>query len=165
MNQPAESNPLNATSPISTEVVDHGSLPAWERADLPEPLPFGLVNLFKTIGPGAILLAAAIGGGEWIVGPLFTIKYGRGILWIATVGIVLQTIFNLEAARYTMYTGEPIITGLACAKLSHPSRRSQLVPFHERVRFALQQKQKTPAALATGASGPNELLGSISSRR
>jgi hypothetical protein len=57
------------------------------------------------------LLAASVGGGEWIVGPLTTIKYGRGILWIATFGIVLQTIFNLEAARYTMYTGEPIITG------------------------------------------------------
>lgn len=40
-----------------------------------------------------------------------TVQYGRGILWIATIGIVLQTIFNLEAARYTMYTGEPIITG------------------------------------------------------
>ena len=111
MNQPTDSNEPNSTSLISTEVIDHGSLPAWERADLPEPLPFGLVNLFKTIGPGAILLAAAIGGGEWIVGPLTTIKYGRGILWVATLGIVLQTIFNLEAARYTMYTGEPIITG------------------------------------------------------
>jgi len=92
--------------------VDHGALPAWETADLPEPLPFSLINLFKTIGPGAILLAAAIGGGEWIIGPLTTIKYGREILWVATVGIVLQTIFNLEAARYTMYTGEPIITGI-----------------------------------------------------
>ena len=92
--------------------VDHGSLPAWEVSDLPEPLPFSFGNLFRTIGPGAILLAAAIGGGEWIVGPLTTIKYGRGILWIATLGIVLQTIFNLEAARYTMYTGEPIITGI-----------------------------------------------------
>jgi len=79
---------------------------------LPEPLPFSLGNLFRTIGPGAILLAAAIGGGEWIIGPLTTIKYGRGILWVATLGIVLQTIFNLEAARYTMYTGEPIITGI-----------------------------------------------------
>ena len=92
--------------------VDHGGLPPWERADLPEPLPFSLGNLFRTIGPGAILLAAAIGGGEWIVGPMTTIKYGRGILWVATLGIILQTIFNLEAARYTMYTGEPIITGI-----------------------------------------------------
>ncbi|MBM4074260.1 MAG: hypothetical protein FJ267_01290, partial [Planctomycetes bacterium] len=91
--------------------VDHGCLPKWEQSDLPEPLPFSVTNLFRTIGPGAILLAAAIGGGEWIVGPLTTIKYGRGILWIATMGIVLQTIFNLEATRYTMYTGEPIITG------------------------------------------------------
>lgn len=70
------------------------------------------MNLFRTIGPGAILLAAAIGGGEWIVGPLATVKYGRGILWVASIGIVLQMIFNLEAARYTMYTGEPIITGI-----------------------------------------------------
>ncbi len=100
------------TSSSADLSVDHGGLPAWERDDLPEPLPFNLVNLFRTIGPGAILLAAAIGGGEWIIGPLATIKYGRGILWIATVGIVLQTIFNLEAARYTMYTGEPIITGI-----------------------------------------------------
>ena len=88
-----------------------GCLPAWERADLPEALPFGLVNLFKTIGPGAILLAAAIGGGEWIAGPLATIKFGRGILWIATVAVVLQTIFNLEAVRYTLYTGEPLLRG------------------------------------------------------
>lgn|GEM_PF-66004 len=94
-----------------TDQVDHGTLPAWDRADLPEPLPFSVVNLFKTIGPGAILLAAAIGGGEWIAGPLATVKFGRGILWIATVAVVLQTIFNLEAVRYTLYTGEPILTG------------------------------------------------------
>ncbi|MFO1040706.1 MAG: Nramp family divalent metal transporter [Planctomycetaceae bacterium] len=106
MNTPSPAAADSATS------IDHGCLPAWERDDLPTPLPFSVGNLFRTIGPGAILLAAAIGGGEWIVGPLTTIKYGRGILWIATIGIVLQTIFNLEAARYTMYTGEPIITGI-----------------------------------------------------
>ena len=105
--------PVNAeTQPnASSEEINPGCLPAWDRADLPEPLPFGLVNLFKTIGPGAILLAAAIGGGEWIAGPLATIKFGRGILWIATVAVILQTIFNLEAVRYTLYTGEPILTG------------------------------------------------------
>lgn len=96
---------------VSSENIDHGCLPAWDRADLPEPLPFGLFNLFRTIGPGAILLAAAIGGGEWIAGPMATIKFGRGILWIATVAVILQTIFNLEAIRYTLYTGEPIFTG------------------------------------------------------
>lgn len=92
--------------------ADHGKLPAWRTADLPAPLPFSFVNALRTIGPGAILLAAAIGGGEWIVGPLMAVKYGPAILWIATAGIVIQSLFNLEAVRYTLYTGEPIITGI-----------------------------------------------------
>lgn len=92
--------------------VDHGALPPWRVADLPEPLPFSLTNIFRTIGPGAILLAGSIGGGEWIVGPLMAVKYGTGILWIASVGIILQAVFNLEAVRYTLYTGEPILTGV-----------------------------------------------------
>ncbi|MDZ4687116.1 MAG: Nramp family divalent metal transporter, partial [Planctomycetaceae bacterium] len=92
--------------------TDHGQLPDWRRADLPEPLPFSVRNTLRTIGPGAILLAAAIGGGEWIVGPLMTVKHGPGILWIVTVAVVLQSLFNLEAVRYTLYTGEPILTGV-----------------------------------------------------
>jgi len=94
------------------ETPTHGCLAPWRTADLPEPLPFSIVNLFKTIGPGAILLAGAIGGGEWIVGPTMVVKYGPGILWVATAAIVLQVIFNLEAVRYTLYTGEPILTGI-----------------------------------------------------
>jgi hypothetical protein len=101
----------DTSSGSANDQQNPGCLPAWDRADLPEPLPFGMINLFKTIGPGAILLAAAIGGGEWIAGPLATKEFGRGILWIATVAVVLQTIFNLEAIRYTLYTGEPIVTG------------------------------------------------------
>lgn len=105
---PAESAPL--TAPDSPPIPP-GSLPAWDVADLPEPLPFSFGNALKTIGPGAILLAASIGGGEWIVGPLTAIKHGAGIMWIASVAIVLQTLFNMEAVRYTMVTGEPIFTG------------------------------------------------------
>lgn len=93
-------------------LADHGMLPAWRTGELPAALPFSLRNLLRTIGPGAILLAGAIGGGEWIVGPLMAVKYGPGILWVATVGIVLQVFFNLEAVRYTLYTGEPILTGI-----------------------------------------------------
>ena len=91
---------------------DHGCLPNWETGDLPEPLPFTFPNILKTIGPGAILLAGSIGGGEWIVGPLTTVRYGTGILWVATLGIFLQMVFNLEAIRYTLYTGEPVLTGI-----------------------------------------------------
>src|SRR3712207_4369335 len=86
-------------------------LPPWGRDDLPEPLPFGARNLFKTIGPGAILLATSIGGGEWLVGPATSVQYGVGLFWIATVAILLQLVFNLEAIRYTLYTGEPIYSG------------------------------------------------------
>ncbi len=91
---------------------DHGRLPAWQVRDLPEPLPLTFGNMLRTIGPGAILLAGSIGGGEWIVGPIMVVKYGPTILWIATLGILLQSLFNLEAVRYTLYTGEPILTGV-----------------------------------------------------
>lgn len=91
---------------------DPGRLPVWRQSDLPEPLPFSLRNILRTIGPGAILLAGSIGGGEWIVGPLTTVRYGPEILWVATLGIFLQMIFNLEAIRYTLCTGEPVLTGI-----------------------------------------------------
>lgn len=89
-----------------------GDLPDWTVADLPEPLPFNIVNLFKTIGPGAILLATSIGAGELLAGPANGVKYGLSVFWIATVAIILQTLFNLEGIRYTLYTGEPILTGI-----------------------------------------------------
>ena len=41
-----------------------GTLPAWGHDELPAPLPFSTRNLFRTIGPGAILLATSIGAGE-----------------------------------------------------------------------------------------------------
>jgi hypothetical protein len=91
---------------------DHGCLPDWQTGDLPEPLPLSFRNALRTIGPGAILLAGSIGGGEWIVGPLTAVKFGTGILWIATLGIFLQMVLNLEAIRYTLYTGEPVLTGI-----------------------------------------------------
>lgn len=98
-------------SPAPTERLAAGDLPPWRVADLPEPLPFNARNLLHTIGPGAILLATSIGGGEWLIGPAAGVKHGMSVFWIASVAIFLQTIFNLEAIRYTLYTGEPIVTG------------------------------------------------------
>jgi hypothetical protein len=88
-----------------------GALPPWSTADLPAPPAFTLHNVVRAIGPGAILLATAIGGGEWLVGPAAGVKYGASIMGVATLAIALQLVFNLEAIRYTLYTGEPIYTG------------------------------------------------------
>ena len=105
MNPPRTADTPAADAPL------FGRLPAWGQDDLPEPLPFNARNLFRTIGPGAILLATSIGGGEWLVGPAMAVQFGTGVFWIATIAIILQVIFNLEAVRYTLYTGEPIYSG------------------------------------------------------
>lgn len=98
-------------SPATPATVKAGCLEPWRLEELPAPLPFGWRNVFRTIGPGAILLVGAIGMGEWVAGPMFAVQHGRSILWIATVAFVLQSLLNLEAVRYTLYTGEPILTG------------------------------------------------------
>ena len=98
--------------PDSSLPASHGELPRWDVADLPAPPPFNARNLFKIIGPGAIMAATSIGGGEWLVGPAAAVKYSSAIFLIATVAILLQVIFNLEAIRYTLYTGEPIYGGI-----------------------------------------------------
>jgi len=66
----------------------------------------------KVIGPGAIMAATSIGGGEWLVGPAAAVKYSASIFLIVTLAIIFQMVFNLEAIRYTLYTGEPIYGGI-----------------------------------------------------
>ena len=97
--------------PIMNQPTDSGQLPRWEEADLPAPPPLSFRNKLRMAGPGAILLAASIGGGEWLVGPAAAVMHGPNILGLVTVAIVLQLIFNLEGIRYTLYTGEPIYGG------------------------------------------------------
>ena len=56
-----------------------GALPPWEVAELDAPPPFGWRNALKVIGPGAVMAATSIGGGEWLVGPAAAVKYVRRI--------------------------------------------------------------------------------------
>ncbi len=92
------------------------SLPAWDIADLPEPKPLGLRNLAGLIGPGIVMCGIQIGGGEWLLGPAVTAKYGGGLMWIASVAIILQVFYNIECGRYALYTGEPVFTGFMRTK-------------------------------------------------
>lgn len=86
-------------------------LPQWSVEELPEPKPLGFRNLAGLIGPGIVMCGIQIGGGEWLFGPDVTAKYGGGLMWIATVAIVLQVFYNMECGRYALYTGEPVFTG------------------------------------------------------
>jgi hypothetical protein len=89
----------------------HGLLPDWGRAALPAPPAFTLPNVLRTIGPGVIGLGLAIGSGEWLLGPAVIVRYGPELLWVTTAAVLGQVFLNLEMARYTLYTGEPILVG------------------------------------------------------
>jgi hypothetical protein len=88
-----------------------GYLAPHQTAELPEPPPYRFSNVMRIIGPGAILLGLSIGSGEWLLGPATTVKWGLALLWVTTVSVLLQVVLNTEMARYTLYTGEPIVTG------------------------------------------------------
>jgi hypothetical protein len=107
-------DPETSRAPASGDTLPpgHGALPPWDVAELEPPPRFGFRNALKVIGPGASMAATSIGGGEWLVGPAAAVKYSSQIFLIASVAILLQVIFNLEAIRYTLYTGEPILAGI-----------------------------------------------------
>lgn len=86
-------------------------LPDWGTADLPEPRPLRWRNWTRFIGPGVVMMGIQIGGGEWLLGPEVTAKYGGGLMWVATVAILVQVFYNVECGRYALYCGEPVFTG------------------------------------------------------
>jgi hypothetical protein len=92
-------------------VLPKTCLPTWERAELPEPPPLSWRNWTRFIGPGIVMMGIQIGGGEWLFGPEITARYGGGLMWIATIAIVLQVFYNIECGRYALYCGEPVFTG------------------------------------------------------
>ncbi|MFO0790314.1 MAG: Nramp family divalent metal transporter [Pirellulales bacterium] len=87
------------------------AMPRWDAAELPRAPRITARSWALLIGPGLVAAGAAIGGGEWLAGPLTTARYGGAILWLATVSILVQVFYNLEICRYTLYCGEPIFTG------------------------------------------------------
>ena len=93
-----------ANSPRST-------VAPWQVGQLIPPPRFGWRQLAQLIGPGVVVAGSAIGAGEWLFGPAVTAQYGGTFLWLATLSIVLQVVYNLEVMRYALYCGEPIFIG------------------------------------------------------
>ena len=86
-------------------------LPAWTTQDLPEPHRVSWRSWRSLIGPGIVMMGIQIGGGEWLFGPEITARFGGGLMWLATIAIVLQVFYNMEVGRYALFCGEPIFTG------------------------------------------------------
>jgi len=87
------------------------AMPRWDLGPLVDAPHFTLRNWFAMLGPGLLMGGAAIGGGEWLMGPAVTARYGGALMWLATLSILGQVVYNLEISRYALYTGEPIFTG------------------------------------------------------
>jgi hypothetical protein len=86
-------------------------LDAWARAELPPPPDVRGLNWLAAVGPGVIVLGVSIGSGEFLLGPAAFVRYGLSLLWVTTIAVLLQAIFNTEVMRYTVATGEPMFTG------------------------------------------------------
>ncbi len=45
------------------------------------------------------------------MGPAVTARYGGAMMWLATISILFQVVYNIEISRYALYSGEPIMNG------------------------------------------------------
>ncbi len=91
-------------------------LKPFEKAELPAPpKPKGL-SWLGVVGPGVIVLGASIGSGEFLLGPAAFVQYGLVLLWVTLVAAFLQTVLNTELMRWTIATGEPVVTGFMRTK-------------------------------------------------
>lgn len=92
-------------SNVATEIASK-HVAAIEYTDLPEPLP-----LKRVLGPSVLLLAGAIGSGEFILWPYITSQVGLTLVWLTLLGVLTQYFLNMEIERYTLATGETAVTG------------------------------------------------------
>ena len=113
MKSDAKPLPEKPANSLKFEAPHPGSaaMPRWTEGELIEAPRITWRNSLALIGPGLVMSASAIGGGEWLLGPEVTAKYGGALLWLAAFSILFQALYNIEISRYTLYTGEPIFTG------------------------------------------------------
>jgi len=111
--------PVKESGPESLQIGV--SRPALPLDDLPTPEEvfakpkIGLREMVTAVlGPSMIALGASLGSGEWLLGPLAFGKFGFiGLGWLIVISGILQTLYNVENARYVIATGEVPIVGFS----------------------------------------------------
>ena len=91
------------------QAVSAGSehLPAREVRDLPAPPR----NYWRLVGPGIVAGGVGLSSGEFVLWPYIASQVGLVLLWGAFIGVVTQFFINMEVERYTLATGETVLTG------------------------------------------------------
>jgi hypothetical protein len=82
-------------------------LPPFVTRDLPEPPR----QLWRIIGPGMVAAGVGLSSGEFILWPYIASQAGLVFLWGAVLGVTTQFFINMEIERYTLATGETVLTG------------------------------------------------------
>jgi Mn2+/Fe2+ NRAMP family transporter len=108
---PAESSvTFDYRTPGTHPELEAGTMPGWTTGELADP-PKIKSGILAILGPGLMMAGAAIGGGEWLMGPAVTARYGGVVMWLALVSILTQVAYNVEVSRYALYCGESIFVG------------------------------------------------------
>jgi hypothetical protein len=75
--------------------------------ELPEPPR----NYWRLVGPGIVAGGVGLSSGEFILWPYIASQVGLVLLWGAFIGVITQFFINMEVERYTLATGETVLTG------------------------------------------------------
>src|SRR5918998_3381824 len=101
----------------TTGRADRSAADAFPTKNLPKPqvrdLPPAPRAYRKLIGPGIIAAGVGLASGEFILFPFIASQVGLVFVWAAFVGLVTQFFINMEIERYTLATGETVLTGFS----------------------------------------------------
>lgn len=86
-----------------------GALPEFALAELPPPP----ASTWRIIGPGVVAAGVGLASGEFILFPYIASQVGLVFIWAALVGLATQFFINMEVERYTLATGETVLTGFS----------------------------------------------------
>jgi hypothetical protein len=84
-------------------------LPDFGTAELPAPPR----SIWPIIGPGVVAAGVGLASGEFILYPYIASQVGLAFVWAAAVGLATQFFLNMEIERYTLATGETVLTGFS----------------------------------------------------
>ncbi|WP_114954685.1 Nramp family divalent metal transporter [Sphingosinicella terrae] len=86
-----------------------GRLGEYGVAELPPPPR----HVGRIIGPGVVAAGVGLASGEFILYPYIASQVGLVFVWAAALGLATQYFINMEIERYTLATGETVLTGFS----------------------------------------------------